>query len=101
MLTDTHAKFEVKSLASFSAIKFQSLVAFSTTNARKTGQSITIGKTATESVKRLQSRVKTSRQSFETDSANLSFFIQIICDCTSYGISCLSSKAKKKKENSV
>ena len=100
MLTDTHAKFEVKSLASFSAIKFQSLAAFSTTNARKTGQSITIGKTAKES-KRLQSRVKTSRQSFETDSANLSFFIQIICDCTSYGISCLSPKAKKKKENSV
>ena len=90
MLTDTHTKFEVKSLASFSAIKFQSLVAFSTTNARKTGQSITIGKTA-----------KTSRQSFETDSANQSFFIQIICDCTSYGISCLSPKAKKKKENSV
>ena len=82
MLTDTHATFEVKSLASFSAIKFQSLVAFSTTNARKTGQSNTIGKTAKESVKRLQSRVKTSRQSFETDSANLSFFIQIICDCT-------------------
>ena len=43
MLTDTYAKFEVKSLASIFAIKKQSLVADSTTNARKTGQLITIG----------------------------------------------------------
>ena len=51
-----------------------------------------------ESGKRLQARVKTSRQSFETDSANLSLFIQIFCACMSYGISCLSPKAKNKKE---
>ena len=37
MLMDTHAKFEVKSLANFLAMKFKSLIAYSTTNARKTG----------------------------------------------------------------
>ena len=80
MLTDTHAKFEVKSLASFSAIKFQSLVAFSTTNARKTGQSITIGKTAKESVKCLQSRVKTSRcHGFTIDV----IVVVVVVSCTS------------------
>ena len=42
--------------------------------------------------------VKTSRQSFETDSANQYFFIQIFCACTSYGISSLSPKATEKKE---
>ena len=42
--------------------------------------------------------VKTSRQSFETDSASQSFFIQIFCACTSYGISSLSPKATEKKE---
>ena len=43
MFTDTHAKFEVKSLASIFVMKFLGLVADSTTNARKTGQLITIG----------------------------------------------------------
>ena len=62
-----------------------------------------IGKTAKESVKHLQTHVKTSRQSFEIDGANLHFFIQIFCGCTSYGISWLSPKAKKEKglQNSV
>ena len=54
--------------------------------------------TAKESVKLLQSHVKTSLQSFKTDSANLSFFKQILCACMSYGISYLSPKAKNKKE---
>ena len=50
-------------------------------------------------MKRLQAPcVKTSRQSFETDSANQSFFIQICCACTSDGISSSSPKAKEKKE---
>ena len=40
---------------------------------------------------------KTSRQSFETDSANLYFYKQIFCACTSYGISCSRPKAKKKR----
>ena len=50
-------------------------------------------------MKRLQAPcVKTNRQSFETDSANQSFYIQIFFACTSYGISSLSPKAKEKKE---
>ena len=58
-------------------------------------------------MKRLQAPcVKTSQQSFETDSqqsvetdnANQSFFIQVFCTCMSYGISSLSPKVKKKKE---
>ena len=36
--------------------------------------------------------------SLETDSANLSSFIQSFCPCTSYGLSCLSRKEKKKKD---
>ena len=52
-----------------------------------------------DSMNRLQAPcVKTSRQSFETDSTNQSFFIQIFFACTSYGISSLSPKAKEKKE---
>ena len=52
-----------------------------------------------DSMKRLRAPcVKTSRQSFETDRANQSFFIQIFCACTSYGIYSLSPKATEKKE---
>ena len=40
MFTDTYGKFEVRSLASSSAKKCYSLVSYSTTNTRKTGQSI-------------------------------------------------------------
>ena len=73
MFADTHASFEVEGLASFSAMKFQSLVAYSTTNARKTGQSFTSGNC--ERVRKaLGSTCETSRHSFKTDSANLSFF---------------------------
>ena len=52
---------------------------------KKTGQSITIGSCERVS-KAFGSTCETSRYSFKTDIANLSFFIQIFCACTSYGI---------------
>ena len=68
---------------------------YSTTNAKKVGQSIR----SERFNKALASTLCENKSAaFETDSASQSFFIQIFRACTSYGISSLSPKAKEKKE---
>ena len=72
------------------------MAAYSTTNARKTGQSITI-RNCERISEALASTCETSRHSFESDSANLSIFLQICFACTSHGMPCFSPMVKKKK----